>query len=395
MMPLEGVRVIELGSFIAGPYAASLLAQFGAEVVKIETPGEGDPLRTLRNMHGGASFWWYTQSRNKKSVTIDLKTPRGQEIVRRLVKTADIVVENFRPGVLESWRLGWPELSAVNPALIMVRISGFGQTGPYRDRPGFGSIGEAMGGLRHVTGYPDLPPVRSGVSIGDTLAALYGVVGALLAMHHLKANGGKGQYVDVALYEAVFGIMESLLPDFTGAGVIRGRSGAQIAGFVPSSIYPCRDGSHIVIGGNADSIFKRLMRTIERNDLADDPRLARNDGRVPHKDLIDGAIAEWTSQRDPDTVLQLLEEAQVPCGKIYTAADIAADPHYQARGMLERVELPDGKSFELPGVVPKLSESPGGTKWLGPALGAHTEEVLGTIGITRAEIETLRAEGVI
>lgn len=392
--PLHGVRVIEMGTLIAGPFAAALLAQFGAEVIKIETPGEGDPLRIWRHVHQGTSFWWYSHSRNKKSVTVNLKSERGQEIVRDLAARADIVVENFRPGVLESWGLGWEDLSRVNPSLIMVRISGYGQTGPYRERPGFGAIAEAMGGLRFVTGYPDRPPVRVGVSIGDTLAAMYGVIGALLAMHHLK-TGGKGQQIDVALYEAVFGVMEGLIPEFSATGFIRERTGAHLAGVSPSSTYLCRDGSYVVIAGNSDSIFKRLMRAIGRDDLADDPRLARNDGRVIHNELIDRAISDWTAGRDLPDVLAALEQARVPSGKIYTAADIDADPHFRAREMLQQVTLRDGTTFELPGIVPKLSESPGGTRWLGPRLGEHTEEVLATIGIEGAELHELRSKGIV
>ncbi|MBM3776822.1 MAG: CoA transferase [Acidimicrobiia bacterium] len=392
--PLDGVRVIEMGTLIAGPYAACLLGHFGAEVIKIETPGEGDPLRKWRTLHAGTSYWWYSHSRNKKSVTVDLKAAEGQAIVRKLAATADIVVENFRPGVMEQWGLGWEPLSAANPSLIMLRISGYGQTGPYRDRPGFGAIAEAMGGLRYVTGYPDLPPVRVGVSIGDTLSALYGVVGALLAMRHLQ-QGGRGQVIDVALYEAVFSVMESLIPEFSATGFVRERTGPRLAGISPSSTYLCRDGSYVVIAGNADSIYKRLMTAIGCGDLAEDPRLAHNDGRARHNDLIDTAIGDWTADRDLPEVLAVLEQARVPTGKIYTAADVAADPHFRARDMLQSVTLPDGKQFQIPGIVPKLSETPGGTRWLGPKLGEHTQDVLATIGIEGAELDDLRARGIV
>jgi crotonobetainyl-CoA:carnitine CoA-transferase CaiB-like acyl-CoA transferase len=378
--PLSGVKVIELGSLIAGPYAGSILAQFGAEVIKIESPGEGDPLRKWRKLYKGTSLWWYSQSRNKKSVALNLKSKKGQQVVRDLVKQADIVVENLRPGLLEAWDLGWEDLSRINPSLIMVRISGYGQTGPYRDRPGFAAIAESMGGLRYLAGYPDRPPVRVGVSIGDTLASLYGVIGALLAMYHLKVNGGRGQYIDVALYEAVFGVMESLIPEFSGFGHVRERTGASLPGISPSNTYLCKDGRYVIIAGNSDGIFKRLMNAIGRADLAEDPRLARNDGRVQHNEELDEAISEWTAEHDLEYVLKVLEAARVPSGKIYTAADIYEDQHYRARDMIEQFALPDGQPIDLPGIVPKLSETPGSTKWLGPELGAHTEEVLASLG---------------
>jgi formyl-CoA transferase len=393
--PLRGVKVIELGSLIAGPYAASVLAQFGAEVIKVEAPGEGDQLRYWRKVHQGTSLWWRSLSRNKKSITIDLKKAKGQQIVRDLVKSADIVIENFRPGALEAWGLGWDDLSRVNPSLVMVRISGFGQTGPYRDRPGFAAIAEGMGGLRYTSGYPDRPPVRVGVSLGDSLAGLYGVIGALLALHHRKVNGGRGQYIDVALYEAVFGVMESLLPEYSMYGFVRERSGASLPGISPSSTYPCKDGHYVIVAGNADSIYKRLMYAIERSDLADDPRLAKNEGRARHNQLIDEAISEWTSQHVLEEVLKVLGKASVPCGKIYTAADVHEDPHFRARDMILPIPLPDGTVVDFPGIVPKLSETPGVTEWLGPGLGEHAEEVLATIGITGPALEELRAEGVI
>jgi formyl-CoA transferase len=393
-LPLQGVKVIEIGTLIAGPYAAAILAQFGAEVLKIESPGSGDPLRKWRKLHNGTSLWWYAQSRNKKSVTVNLKAPEGQEIVRELVKDADIVIENFRPGALESWGLGWEALSKINPKLVMVRISGYGQTGPYRDRPGFAAIAESMGGLRYLAGYPDRPPVRVGVSIGDSLASLYGVIGALLAMHHLK-NGGPGQYIDVALYESVFGVMESLIPEFSHFGHVRERTGASLPGISPSNTYPCRDGRYVIIAGNSDSIFKRLMKAIGRDDLANDASLARNDGRVKQNDMLDEAITSWTKQHDLEHVLRVLDEADVPSGRIYTAADIHEDPHYHARGMIEAAALPDGEAFDLPGIVPKLSATPGVTKWIGPKLGEHTDEVLGGIGLSAARIAELRAKQVV
>ena len=393
--PLEGVRVLELGSLIAGPYAASVLGQFGAEVIKVEPPGEGDGLRKWRKLHKGTSLWWYSQSRNKKSVTVNLKEPDGQQLVRDLARRADVVIENFRAGQLEGWGLGWEHLSKENPKLIMVRVSGYGQDGPYRDRPGFAAIAESMGGLRYVAGYPDRPPVRTGISLGDTLASLYGVIGALLALHHLKANGGKGQFIDVALYEAVFGVMESLIPEYSVAGFVRERTGASLPGISPSNTYPCKDGHYVIIAGNGDGIFKRLMIAIGRKDLADDPALARNDGRAKQNDKLDAAITEWTMKHELEEVLDVLEEAEVPSGRIYTAADIATDPHFHARDMLVKTELPDGTKAVIPGIVPKLSETPGATRWLGPSLGQHTDEVLAAIGYRPDRIADLRARGVI
>ncbi|MGI4938547.1 MAG: CaiB/BaiF CoA transferase family protein [Janthinobacterium lividum] len=392
---LQGIRVIELGTLIAGPYAAGLLAQFGAEVIKVETPGEGDPLRKWRKLHDGTSLWWYSQSRNKKSLTLNLKAPEAQQIVRELVRDADIVIENFRPGTLEAWGLGWETLSAINPDLIMVRVSGYGQDGPYADRPGFAAIAESMGGLRNLVGYPDRPPVRMGVSIGDTLASLYGVIGALLAMHHLNTNGGKGQFIDIALYEAVFGVMESLIPEFAEFGFVRQRSGASLPGISPSSTYPCRDGGYIIIAGNADSIYKRLMTAIGRADLANDARLASNEGRVQHNELIDQAIGAWSLAQDLDTALAVLQAAHVPSSRVFDAADIHADPHYKARNMIEQHTLPDGAPVDLPGVVPKLSATPGQTNWVGPALGEHSNEILAMLGKSQEEIARLRQAGIV
>jgi len=392
---LQGVKVIELGTLIAGPYAAGLLAQFGAEVIKIESPEGGDPLRKWRKLHDGTSLWWYSQSRNKKSLTLNLKSPEGQQIVRDLVKDADIVIENFRPGTLEGWGLGWNTLSEINPKLIMVRVSGYGQDGPYHKRPGFAAIAESFGGLRHLIGFPDRPPVRVGVSIGDTLASLYGVIGALLAMHHLRANGGRGQFVDIALYEAVFGVMESLIPEFAEFGFVRERTGASLPGISPSGTYPCLNGQYVIIAGNGDSIFKRFMCAIGREDMAEDPRLARNDGRVEHNQAIDAAIIVWTSARGIDEVLTTLEAASVPSSRVYTAADIYKDPHYHARAMIEPQTLPDGAPISLPGIVPKLSGTPGRTRWVGPKLGEHTDDILRALGRSADEIARLRAGGVV
>lgn len=390
---LAGVRVLELGSLIAGPYAAALLAQFGAEVIKVESPEGGDPLRQWRRLHDGTSLWWYSQSRNKKSVTLDLRQPEGAELARQLATSADIVIENFRPGTLEKWGLGWDALHALNPNLIMVRVSGYGQTGPYSQRPGFAAIAECMGGLRYTSGFPDRPPVRVGVSLGDTLASLYGTIGALMALHH-RSNGGGGQFIDVALYESVFAIMESLVPEFSVQGFVRERSGASLPGIAPSNTYRCGDGLYVAIAGNGDAIFRRLMSAIGRPDLADDPALAGNAGRVAQVQRIDEAIGQWTGQHTLEQALDVLEAAAVPAGRIYTAADIVADPHYQARGMIEPHTLPDGQPVSLPGVVPQLSATPGATRWIGPALGEHTDEVLGSLGLSAERIAELRQKGV-
>jgi len=394
-LPLQGIKVIELGTLIAGPFCARVLAEFGAEVIKIEAPGGGDPLRTWRKLHQGTSLWWYVQARNKKSVTLDLKHPEAQEIVRKLVRGADIVVENFRPGAMEKWGLGWDALSAINPGLVMVRLSGFGQTGPYRDRPGFGAIAESMGGLRYVTGYPDRPPVRVGVSIGDSIAALHGVIGALMALHHRNVNGGRGQFIDVALYEAVFNLMESVLPEYDMFGFVRERSGASLPGIVPSNTYVTRDGKYVVIGANADSIFKRMMNAIGRPDLAGDPALARNDGRVARTGEIEKVIGDWVAAHDLEHVLGVLEKADVPSGKIYDIADIARDPHYAAREMIREFKLKDGKPLKLPGIVPVMSETPGETRWIGPGLGEHTGEILTALGYSPEQQQDLKRRGIV
>ncbi|GAB4171049.1 MAG: CoA transferase [Rhodocyclaceae bacterium] len=393
--PLDGVRVLELGQFIAGPFAAKFFAEFGAEVIKIEAPGRGDPLRKWRMMHGDTSLWWYVQARAKKSVTADLRTAEGQEIARRLAVRADILIENFRPGTLERWNLGYERLSAANPGLVMLRLSGFGQSGPYRDAPGFGAVGESMGGLRYVTGFPDRPPVRLNLSIGDSLAALHGVIGALMALRRREVRGGRGQVVDVALYEAVFNMMESALPEYDRYGVVRNRTGTNLTGIVPSNTYLSRDGRHIVIAANADSIFKRLMNAMGRSDLAEDPELAGNEGRSKRAAELDAAIGAWAAGLDARDLTRRLDEAGVPNGPIYSIADIAADPQYAAREMIRSVTLPDGSTLKVPGVVPRLCDTPGDIGWPGPALGSHTDEVLGSLGYAPAEIAALRARGVV
>jgi len=394
-MALQGLKVIELGQLIAGPFAAKLLGEFGAEIIKIEPPKGGDPLRTWRKIQDGVSLWWHVQSRNKLSVTLDLRVPEGQEILRKLIRDADILIENFRPGAMEKWGLGWEQLSALNPKLIMVRISGYGQTGPYRDLPGFGVIGEAMGGLRYLTGYPDRPPVRCGISIGDSLAALYAVIGILLALYHRLAHGGQGQCIDVALYESVFGMMESLIPEYDACRFIREPSGSALPGIAPTNAYRCREGRYVLIAGNGDSIFQRLMHAIGRDDVGQDPCFAHNDGRSAQAEFLDGVIGEWTATQDLAEVLKVMNEANVPVGYPYTAADIVADPHYAAREMIQSITLPSGASLKVPAVLPKLSETPGRIAGGGPALGEHTDQVLARLGIDAETRQCLRQRGVI
>lgn len=406
--PLAGIKVLELGTLIAGPFCARMLAEFGAEVIKIEAPDGGDPLRHWRVLKEGTSLWWSVQSRNKKSVTLNMKDARAQEIARRLALDADIVIENYRPGVLEKWGLGYEDLKTTNPATIMVRLSGYGQTGPMKDLPGFGAIGESMGGMRYVSGHPDRPPVRIGISIGDSLAALHGVIGAMMALRHRDVTGGRwngktgvesvagqGQMVDVALYESVFNVMESLVPEYDFAGVVRERTGGALPGIVPSNTYTTADGQNIVIAGNGDAIFKRLMTAIGRDDMAQDPELARNDGRVPRTADIDGAIQAWCNTQTIDSALRTLQDADVPVGKIYSVRDMMSDPQFLARAMFEQHAFADGTPVKLPAVVPKLSETPGGTQWLGPALGEHNGEVLRSLGYSEAQIAELAAQGVI
>ena len=421
--PLAGLRVIELGQLIAGPFAAKTLADFGADVIKIEAPGAGDPLRKWRLLKDGTSVWWQVQSRNKQSVALDLKSPQAQDIVRQLVQTADILIENFRPGAMEGWGLGPDELLKLNPRLIMLRISGYGQTGPYRDRPGFGVVAEAMGGLRHLTAEPGRVPVRVGISLGDTLAALHGVIGILIALHE-RQRSGAGQVIDVALYEAVFNCMESLLPEYSAFGAVRGAAGSALPGIAPSNAYRCKSGdtaaasarppqarpapsggsgsreadsvgAYVLIAGNGDSIFKRLMQTIARPDLGNDPGLADNAGRVARVAELDDAIGQWTAQRSVGDVLAALDQASVPAGRIYTVADIAADPHYKARGMLQDVQMDDGTVLTVPGIIPKLSRTPGRHGRNAPSIGQDTDTVLQGMGLSAEQIQSLKNQGIV
>jgi formyl-CoA transferase len=398
--PLTGLKVVELGQLIAGPFAAKTLADFGAEVIKIEPPGSGDPLRQWRLLHQGTSVWWQVQSRNKKSLALDLKDPEARTLVQRLIDEADVLVENFKPGVMEGWGMGYEALAARNPGLVMLRISGYGQSGPYKDRPGFGVVAEAMGGLRHLTAEPGRVPVRVGVSIGDTLASLHGVIGILMALQHRHASvsaqapKGRGQVIDVALYEAVFNCMESLLPEYSAFGVVREPGGSALPGIAPSNAYPCVDG-WVLVAGNGDSIFTRLMQAIGRADLGGDASLVGNPARVARVAEIDGAIGAWTAERRVSDVLDVLNAAQVPAGRIYTAQDIAQDPHYRARGMVQPITLPDGLQLEVPGIVPKLSATPGAITRLAPTLGQDTEAVLREVGVSAEQLDALRARGVI
>jgi len=402
---LDGLKVLELGQLIAGPFAAKTLADFGAEVIKVEPPAAGDPLRRWRLLKDGTSVWWQVQSRNKRSLALDLRQPEAQQIVRQLAGEADVLIENFRPGAMEAWGLGPEVLQADNPGLIMLRVSGYGQTGPYRDRPGFGVVAEAMGGLRHLTGEPARVPVRVGVSIGDTLAALHGVIGVLMALHHRQRSvstrypKGRGQVIDVALYEAVFNCMESLLPEYSAFGAVRAPAGSALPGIAPSNAYRCLDGpqgpAYVLVAGNGDSIFRRLMQAIGRDDLAQDPELADNAGRVRRVTELDAAIGQWAGSRSVDEVLQVLDGAAVPAGKIYTVADIAADPHFAARDMLQHVTMADGSSLAVPGFVPKLSLTPGRHRHNAPALGQDSDAVLREVGLSAAQIDALRARGIV
>ena len=393
MEPLAKLKVIEMGQLIAGPFAAKTLADFGADVIKIEPPKVGDALRKWRLLKDGTSVWWQVQSRNKRSLSLDLKQAEAQEIVRTLVKEADVLIENFRPGTLEGWGLDPAKLLELNPRLIVLRISGYGQTGPYRDKPGFGVVAEAMGGLRHLTAEPGRVPVRVGISIGDTLASLHGVIGILLALQE-RHNSGKGQIIDIALYEAVFNCMESVLPEYSAFGEVRQAAGSALPGIAPTNAYLCADGGYVLVAGNGDSIFKRLMTVIGRDDLGNDPQLENNDGRVKRVAELDQAIGEWAKTVSTDKALEILDSVAVPVGRIYTVADIANDPHYKARGNIQTIQMQDGSKLDVPGVIPKLSRTPGSIKTLAPDIGENTDEILQSIGLNDSQVASLKERGI-
>ena len=398
--PLAGVRVLEMGQLIAGPFAGCMLAYFGAEVVKIEAPGTGDPLRNWRVLKDGTSLWWRAMGRNKKCVTLNLREPRGREIARTLALRSDVLIENFRPGTMEKWGLGPEDLRAEAPELVYARVSGYGQTGPFATKPGFASVCEGFGGFRYINGFPGEAPVRPNLSLGDTLAALHAVIGVLLALVHRnridgRSIGGSGQVVDIAIYESVYNVLEAMVPEYDGAGIVREPSGSTLTGIVPTNTYPCADGRYVIIGGNADSIFKRLMRAAGRDDFADDPRLSDNAGRVAHQREVDDAIAQWTRTLDADRVLEILDGAGVPAGPIYSVADMVDDPQYNARGLFETVEVA-GESLKIPALTPKLGHTPGATLWPGPDLGAHNREIyIDTLGLDEAEFRSLESDGVV
>ncbi|WP_298472179.1 CoA transferase [uncultured Psychrobacillus sp.] len=395
--PLEGIKVLELGNLVAAPFAGKLFAEFGAEVIKVEEPKNGDPLRSWRVMHEDTSVWWYVQSRNKKSITVNLRESEGQDIVRDLVGKVDVVLENFKPGTLERWGLGYEDLKEVNKSIIMTRISGYGQTGPYKEKAGFGSVAEAIGGLRYLTGYPDLPPVRVGIALGDLIAGLYAVIGTLMSLrardnHPLK----NGQLVDVALYESVFSLLEGILPEYDLTGVVRERTGSTLPGIAPSNTYMCKDGKHIVIGGNGDKIFQRLMKAIGREDIATNTLYSTNQGRADNVEFIDGAIEEWTRQLPLKEVQHILDNASVPVGPIYGIKEIIEDEQYIARDMLQKIEIQNGAQVLMPGIVPKLSETPGKIEWSGPKLGEHNEEIYTKfLNMSVEEFKTFKEKGVI
>jgi crotonobetainyl-CoA:carnitine CoA-transferase CaiB-like acyl-CoA transferase len=394
-LPLEEIRVLEMGSLIAGPFAGRLMADFGAEVIKVEPPVKGDPLRKWRLMHEDTSLWWYVQSRNKKCITLDLNHAEGQEIIRKLVNEVDIIIENFKPGTMEKWGLGYEDLKKINPRIIMVRVSGYGQDGPYRDKPGFGSVGEAMGGIRYLTGYPDRPPTRVGISLGDSVTALYVVIGALMAIFH-RNNKGEGQYIDVALYESIFSLLESAVPEFDKFNSIRERTGSTLPGISPSNTYLCKDNKYVVIGANGDAIFKRFMQAIGKEELKDEERFASNDGRVTHMEYLDQIIGEWTKQKTLKEALEVLDQYNVPAGAIYNIEDMFHDPHFIARQMITDLEIEGLGKLKIPGIVPKLSETPGKINWAGPKLGEHTKEILKEkLGLSDEHINKLTESGII
>ncbi len=394
-MPLEGVKVLELGSLIAGPFAGRIFAEFGAEVIKVEPPKLGDPLRKWRLMKDDTSLWWYVQSRNKKCITLNLKEKEGQDIIKKLAKEVDIVIENFKPGTLEKWGIGYEDLKTVNPKIIMIRISGYGQDGPYSKKPGFGSIGEAIGGIRYLTGYPDLPPVRTGISIGDSIAAIYAVMSGMMALYHRDTKGTQGQYIDVALYEAIFSLMESMVPEYDQFGFIRERSGNTLPGIAPSNIYRCKDGKYIAIGANGDSIFKRLTQAMQREDL-DNEEFAHNDGRAKKMEYLDEQIEAWTKTMPMKDILKILDKYNIPSGPIYNIEDIFNDIHYKARDMIKDIEVKNFGKLKMPGIIPKFSKTPGKIKWAGAKLGQHNKEIYKEkLGLNEEELKNLTEKGII
>ncbi len=397
--PLDGVRVLEMGQLMAGPFAGTVLAYYGAEVIKIEPPIKGDPVRVWRGMDEGTSLWWRSLGRNKKCVTVDLRQQAGRDLARQIADRCDVVIENFRPGTMEKWGLGPDDLKKTNPKVIYTRVSGYGQDGPYSNRPGYASVCEGMGGFRFVNGFPDRPPVRPNLSLGDSLAGMHAALGILLALYERDGRRvepmGAGQVVDVAIYESVFNMMEAVIPEYDRLGMVRQREGAKLTGIVPTNTYLCADGQYIIIGGNGDSIFKRLMKAAGRDDMAEDPRYATNADRVKHEADVDGAISAWTATLSAAEVATRMEEAQVPVGLLYDAKDIVADPHYQARGMFEEVEV-GGRPLKIPAMVPKLKGTPGRTDWPGPEVGSHNREVFGDVlGLDGTQIDQLMKDGVI
>ena len=397
--PLSGIRVIEVGQLLAGPFAGTMLAYFGAEVIKVEPPGEGDPIRGWRLLdEEGTSYWWRSLGRNKKSLTLNLRAPEGREILGDLLNDADVLIENFKPGTMEKWGLGPDEVSKRNPNLIYTRISGYGQTGPYSRKPGYASVTEAYSGFRYINGFADDVPVRPNLSLGDSVAGLHAAMGILLALLARKSSDteANGQVVDIALYESMFNLMEGIVPEYSGAGEIRQPAGSTITGIVPTNTYLCSDGKHVVIGGNGDSIYVRLMTAIGREDLAKDPRLASNPGRVTHQKLIDGAIAAWADQLTSIQVIQAMEDADVPVGAIFSIADAFEDPHYQARGMFEQVQVPNrDDTLAIPAILPQLMGTPGSTEWPGGEVGSHTDDLLTAMGLAADRIAALKERGIV
>jgi crotonobetainyl-CoA:carnitine CoA-transferase CaiB-like acyl-CoA transferase len=395
--PLQGLRVIELGQLLAGPFAGCMLGYFGAEVIKVEPPG-GDPIRNWRELKDGTSLWWRSLARNKKCISVDLKTNKGRDLVKQLLLTADIVIENFRPGVMENWGLGPESLRQENPRLIYARISGYGQTGPYAKKPGFASACEAISGFRYLNGYPDEVPVRPNLSIGDTVSGLHAIIGIMMALqardNKTAEQSGEGQVVDVALYESMFNLLEAVIPEYHGADIIRQPSGTTVTGIVPTNTYRCKDDKFLVIGGNGDSIFVRLMQAVGRNDMAENKAYASNADRVQHEAQIDAVLKDWCASHKLEDALNILESKRVPCGPVYNAEDMMNDQHFNERGLFDQVEI-NGEPLKIPAILPKLEDTPGATDWPGPELGAHTDEVLESLGINAADIAALKKGGVV